>query len=172
MRIDQFLWCVRQFKSRNLASSWCKKSNIKINNILVDNDLNDTPFILYKKYLDMFNNGEYEKLLKDILNTEEFLKTTQYGPKLGLIRTISLGRVYGLNEFKKKLNNLTKKYPNSEESKYAINSLTLFNEDKTDLFKKKVFKNYKWIFVFDKNQTNKIEMVKNKFLSPIAKPIG
>ena len=41
----------------------------KINNILVDNDLNDTPFILYKKYLDMFNNGEYEKLLKDILNT-------------------------------------------------------------------------------------------------------
>ena len=35
MRIDQFLWCIRQFKSRNLASSWCKKSNIKINNILV-----------------------------------------------------------------------------------------------------------------------------------------
>ena len=35
MRIDQFLWCVRQFKSRNLASSWCKKSNIKINNMLV-----------------------------------------------------------------------------------------------------------------------------------------
>ena len=56
----------------------------KINNILLDNDLNDTPFILYKKYLDMFNNGQYEKLLKDILNTEEFLKTTQYGPKLGL----------------------------------------------------------------------------------------
>ena len=35
MRIDQFLWCVRQFKSRNLASSWCKKSNIKINDMLV-----------------------------------------------------------------------------------------------------------------------------------------
>ena len=48
-----------------------------------------------------------------------------------------------LNEFKKKLNNLTKKYPNSEESKYAINSLTLFNEDKTDLFKKKVFRSFK-----------------------------
>ncbi len=35
MRIDQFLWSIRQFKSRNLASSWCKKNNIKINNILV-----------------------------------------------------------------------------------------------------------------------------------------
>ena len=32
-----------------------------------------------------------------------------------------------------------------------MNSLTLFNEDKTDLFKQKVFKNYKWVFVFDKN---------------------
>ena len=136
----------------------------KIDNVLLDNDLNDTPFILYKKYLDMFNNGQYEKLLKDILNTEEFLKTTQYGPKLGLIRTISLGRVYGLNEFKKKLDNLAKKYPNSEEAEYAMNSLTLFNEDKTDLFKQKVFKNYKWVFVFDKNQNNKIEIVKNKFL--------
>ena len=136
----------------------------KIDNVLLDNDLNDTPFILYQKYLDMFNNGQYEKLLKDILNTEEFLKTTQYGPKLGLIRTISLGRVYGLNEFKKKLDNLAKKYPNSEEAEYAMNSLTLFNEDKTDLFKQKVFKNYKWVFVFDKNQNNKIEIVKNKFL--------
>ena len=32
MRIDQFLWCVRQFKSRNLATSGCKKGDIKINN--------------------------------------------------------------------------------------------------------------------------------------------
>ena len=136
----------------------------KINNMIVDNNLNDTPFVMYKKYLDMFINEKYEKLLVNILNTEEFLKTTEYGPKLGLIRTISLGRVYGLNEFKKKLNNLIKKYPNTEEAQYAKNSLILFNEDKTDLFKKKVFKNYKWIFVFDKNQINKMDLVKNKFL--------
>ena len=25
-------------------------------------------------------------------------------------------------------------------------------------------RNYKWVFVFDKNQTNKIEIVKNNFL--------
>lgn len=35
MRIDQFLWCVRLFKSRNLACSECKKGNTKINDILV-----------------------------------------------------------------------------------------------------------------------------------------
>ena len=93
-----------------------------------------------KKYLDMFNNGQYEKLLKDILNTEEFLKTTQYGPKLGLIRTISLGRVYGLNEFKKKLDNLTKKYPNSEEAEYAMNSLPYLTKIKRICLNKRYLK--------------------------------
>ena len=136
----------------------------KIKNTIAEGDLNDAPFNLYKKYLDLFNNKEYEKLLEDILNTEEFLKTTEYGPKLGLIRTISLGRVYGLKEFKKKLNNLAKKYPNSEEAEYAKNSLILFNQDNTNLYKKKIFKNYKWIFIFDKNQINEMDLVKNKLI--------
>jgi ribosome-associated heat shock protein Hsp15 len=32
MRIDQYLWCVRIFKSRNIASNACKNGKIKINN--------------------------------------------------------------------------------------------------------------------------------------------
>ncbi|MGB2404965.1 MAG: RNA-binding S4 domain-containing protein [Flavobacteriaceae bacterium] len=35
MRIDQYLWCVRYFKSRNLASTACKKGQIKVNNRVV-----------------------------------------------------------------------------------------------------------------------------------------
>jgi len=31
MRIDQYLWCVRYYKSRNIASTACKKGQIKIN---------------------------------------------------------------------------------------------------------------------------------------------
>jgi ribosome-associated heat shock protein Hsp15 len=31
MRIDQYLWSVRYFKSRNLASQACKKGQVKIN---------------------------------------------------------------------------------------------------------------------------------------------
>lgn len=31
MRIDQYLWCVRYFKSRSLASQACRKGAIKIN---------------------------------------------------------------------------------------------------------------------------------------------
>lgn len=35
MRIDQYLWCVRYFKSRSLASQACRKGAIKINGATV-----------------------------------------------------------------------------------------------------------------------------------------
>lgn len=31
MRIDKYLWCVRYYKTRNLATTACKKGQIKIN---------------------------------------------------------------------------------------------------------------------------------------------
>ena len=35
MRVDQFLYNVRQFKSRNIASNTCKNGHIKVNDQLV-----------------------------------------------------------------------------------------------------------------------------------------
>lgn len=35
MRVDKFLWCVRQFKTRTIATEACNKGQIKLNNAAV-----------------------------------------------------------------------------------------------------------------------------------------
>ncbi len=35
MRIDKYLWCVRYFKTRNIATTACKKGHIKVNDVVV-----------------------------------------------------------------------------------------------------------------------------------------
>ena len=34
MRIDKYLWCVRYYKTRNIASTACKKGKVRINDII------------------------------------------------------------------------------------------------------------------------------------------
>lgn len=35
MRIDKYLWCIRFFKTRNIATEACKKGHIRINGVSV-----------------------------------------------------------------------------------------------------------------------------------------
>lgn len=35
MRVDKFLWCVRYFKTRNIATTACKKGHIRVDGLVV-----------------------------------------------------------------------------------------------------------------------------------------
>jgi ribosome-associated heat shock protein Hsp15 len=35
MRIDKYLWCVRYYKTRNIATTACKKGQIRVNGVVV-----------------------------------------------------------------------------------------------------------------------------------------
>ncbi|WP_028374616.1 RNA-binding S4 domain-containing protein [Leeuwenhoekiella sp. MAR_2009_132] len=35
MRVDKYLWCIRYFKSRSIATNACKKGQVKINDVAV-----------------------------------------------------------------------------------------------------------------------------------------
>ena len=89
MRIDKYLWCVRLFKTRSLATEACKKGQVKINgtNLKPSKDIFGSELILVRKnqinyqikVLDIPPSRVGAKLVdiyrKDLTPKEEFEKT-------------------------------------------------------------------------------------------------
>ncbi len=89
MRVDKYLWCVRLFKTRNIATQACKKGHVKIdgNNIKPSKDIFGNEIIIVRKnqinykikVLDIPPNRVGAKLVdlyrKDLTPKEEFEKT-------------------------------------------------------------------------------------------------
>ena len=89
MRIDKYLWCIRIFKTRSLATTACKKGQIKIDdkNVKPSKEVFGNELILVRKnqinyqikVLDLPESRVGAKLVdlyrKDITPKEEFEKT-------------------------------------------------------------------------------------------------
>ncbi|RCS26910.1 RNA-binding S4 domain-containing protein [Polaribacter sp. WD7] len=89
MRIDKYLWCIRLFKTRSIATTACKKGQVKVNNSAVKPSkevFGDEIVVIRKnqinyqiKVLDLPTSRLGAKLVdlyrKDITPKEEFEKT-------------------------------------------------------------------------------------------------
>lgn len=63
MRVDKYLWCVRYFKTRNMATIACKKGHVKVNDDVVkpSREVYPTDKISIRK-----NQINYELMVNDI----------------------------------------------------------------------------------------------------------
>lgn len=89
MRVDKYLWCIRLFKTRTIATQACKKGHVKIdgNNLKPSRDIFGNEIIIVRKnqinykikVLDIPPNRVGAKLVdlyrKDLTPKEEFEKT-------------------------------------------------------------------------------------------------
>ena len=66
MRIDKYLWCVRYFKTRNIATTACKKGHIRVNDAIV------------KPSREVYPNGQNSGTLEsNELSIDRFRHSTQ-----------------------------------------------------------------------------------------------
>ncbi|MDG1014995.1 MAG: S4 domain-containing protein [Flavobacteriaceae bacterium] len=63
MRIDKYLWCIRYFKTRNVATTACRKGHVKVNNAVIKPGRNVYPM---DKITVRINQVNYRLTVQDI----------------------------------------------------------------------------------------------------------
>lgn len=63
MRIDKYLWCVRYYKTRNIATTACKKGHVRVNNDVIKPGRNIYPM---DKIGVRINQINYQLVVQDI----------------------------------------------------------------------------------------------------------
>lgn len=86
--------------------------------------LGDSPQVAYQKLYDLYDAGDYKKVLASTGDAIEQFTGEEMVPKFELLKARAIGRLKGLEEYKKALNFVALSYPNSEEGKKAESMLT------------------------------------------------
>ena len=116
----------------------------------------ETDESLYNNLYKIYSKGEYLDLLIKINEISAFFSGTKFESKLALLKANVIGRIYGVSRWKKELEVLSLSYPESIEGKFS-KKLLINISSSDDLKEKKVsYKDYKWIFVFNNNEMDKL----------------
>jgi len=84
-----------------------------------DEEIVQTPEASYDALYKVYQTGDYRTVLADVTKAIEQFTGEEVLPKFELLRANTLGKLKGVQEFKKALNLVASNYPNDEEGKQA-----------------------------------------------------
>ena len=125
----------------------------------------ETSESLYNNLYKMYSKGQYLDLLIKIKGISAFISGTKFESKLALLKANVIGRIYGVSRWKKELEVISLTYPESIEGKFSKKLFMNISRSNNLKEKKVSYKNYKWIFVFNNNEMDKL----NNFYLKIKK---
>ena len=82
-------------------------------------NLSDSPTVAYDNLFKQYGKGEYRTVLTDATVAIDKFTGEELVPKFELLKANVIGKLKGLDEYKKALNFVALNYPNSEEGKEA-----------------------------------------------------
>ena len=134
-----------------------------------DDSLNDTPEKVYNKYYRLYEEERFTSILEKIDSLIEQFSGDEIVSKFELLKANTIGKLYGLVEYKKAMQYVADNYPTKEEGKYAQEIITT----QIPVLEKMVFsmnetKNWKIIYRIntqDNESANAIEESIRKFIA-------
>lgn len=112
-----------------------------------------SPKAVYERLYKKFEAQEYEPVLEELDTYITKFDGDEMLPKFELLKAVVLGKVDGFELYKKQVNYVALNYPNSEEGKSAqhLVTTTISSLSNATLIPNTSGKNYKLVYVFDKN---------------------
>jgi len=116
-----------------------------------------TPERLYENVLSLYNNNSFVEVLEKVAPLKVLTSGSSIEPKLALLKAHTVGRLYGVESWKEALNEVVDKFGEIEEGKTAKNLLLQIEATGELQEQGPIYKNYKWVFVFQREQWNPID---------------
>ena len=114
-----------------------------------------TPQTLYIKALSLFKQQRFIETLDEIELLKVIASGSQIEPKISLLKAHTIGRLYGLNAWKKSLKEVATTFGAFEEGIKAKDLVDQIEKQNNLLDTRPVYENYKWIFPFKETDRDK-----------------
>ena len=118
-----------------------------------------TPERLYEKVYALFEAQQFKELLESIAIMEVMLSGSSAAPKVALLKANTIGRLQGIEAWKKELEEVANVYGTLEVGEHAKGLLAEIKATQNLSDRGPIYKNYKWIFPFQNKQKGQIQLL-------------